>query len=98
MAPSEASATPTEASLHEAALAHLARYATTQAGLVRVLDRRIERWARAAAADADAVQAAKRIARAVAARLAAAGTVDDAAFAAGRASRLVRSGHSSRAV
>jgi regulatory protein len=98
MARIDANAPPTEASLHEAALSHLARYATTQAGLVRVLDRRIERWARAAAADGEAVQAAKRMARAVATRLAASGTVDDAAFAASRASRLVRSGHSRRAV
>ena len=94
----DANAPPTEASLHEAALSHLARYATTQAGLVRVLDRRIERWARAAAADGEAVQAAKRMARAVATRLAASGTVDDAGFAASRAGRLVRSGHSRRAV
>jgi regulatory protein len=98
MARAPATAAPTEASLHEAAVAHLARYATTQAGLVRVLDRRIERWARASAADGDAVQAAKRAARVVAARLVASGVVDDAAFAASRASRLVRTGHSRRAV
>ena len=39
---------PTEATLHEAALAHLSRYAASRAGLTRVLDRRCERWARAA--------------------------------------------------
>ncbi len=94
----EASAAPTEASLHEAALAHLARYATTQAGLLRVLDRRIDRWARAADAERDAVQVAKRMVRVVVARLAASGAVDDAAFAANRARRLIRAGHSRRAV
>ncbi len=98
MARALASASPTEASLYEAALAHLARYAATQAGLIRVLDRRIERWARATAAESDAVKAAKRTARTVAARCAATGVVDDAAFAASRASRLIRSGHSRRAV
>ncbi|MCW3473375.1 RecX family transcriptional regulator [Limobrevibacterium gyesilva] len=90
---------PTEAALHEAALAHLARYATTQAGLVRVLDRRVDRWARAAASpDPDAVLAAKRAVRAVVARLAAAGVVNDAAFAESRARSLTRSGRSRRAV
>jgi regulatory protein len=98
MARTGALTSPTEASLHEAALAHLARYATTQMGLVRVLDRRIERWARAAEAETDAVQAAKRVSREVVARLVAAGLIDDAAFAASRAKRLVRSGHSQRAV
>ncbi|MDE2575859.1 MAG: hypothetical protein KGL55_11180, partial [Rhodospirillales bacterium] len=78
-------ADPTPTALHEAALAHLARYAATAAGLVRVLDRRVERWARAGAADAEAVAAARRAVREEVARLVAAGLVDDAAFAAGRA-------------
>jgi regulatory protein len=98
MAPTATSASPTEASLHEAAVAHLARYATTQAGLLRVLDRRIDRWARASSAEADAVHTAKRAARAVVARLAASGAVDDAAFAANRTRRLIRSGHSRRGI
>lgn len=38
---------PDEALLYEAAMAHVARYATTQAGLARVLNRRVDRWARA---------------------------------------------------
>ena len=37
---------PTRAKLHEAALAHLAKFSATEAGLIRVLDRRIARWAR----------------------------------------------------
>jgi regulatory protein len=96
---------PDEAMLHEAALAHLARYATTEAGLVRVLDRRILRWARAAEAEGrerDAVAAmaaaARAAARAVAARLVEARAVDDSAFAAARAARLARAGRSRRAI
>ncbi|MBS0559734.1 MAG: RecX family transcriptional regulator [Proteobacteria bacterium] len=95
---------PGQARLHEAALRHLARYAATAAGLTRVLDRRIARWAREAGADGDeaarieaAAAEARRAARAVVARLVAAGAVDDAAFAAARAKRLARSGRSRRA-
>jgi regulatory protein len=90
---------PTERTLHEAALAHLARYGTTRQGLVRVLDRRVERWARAVGdADPELVRAAKAAARTVADRLVAAGAVDDAAFAASRARSLARSGRSRRAI
>lgn len=96
---------PTEANLHEAALAHLARYGTTEAGLRRVLERRIARWAHAAGAggeDSAAIAAtaakARAAAAAIAARLAAAGAVNDAAFAASRARRLTRAGRSARAV
>jgi len=97
---------PTEAALHAAALAHLARYAATEAGLRRVLERRVSRWARAAGAmpDADsaaiaATAAAARVAAgAVAERLAKAGAVDDTAFATARAARLRRSGKSRRAI
>jgi regulatory protein len=98
MAQTGESAAPTEASLHEAALRHLARFATTEAGLARVLNRRVDRWARASNAEAAAVAEAKRAVRAVVARLVAAGAVDDAAFAAGRARRLARGGHSRRQV
>jgi regulatory protein len=93
-------AAPDEASLHEAALAHLGRYATTQAGLRRVLQRRIDRWVRSqpAGGDADQVKAAREAALRVVSRLAAVGAVDDAAFAASRAARLVRSGHSRCAI
>ncbi|HET6183690.1 MAG TPA: RecX family transcriptional regulator [Acetobacteraceae bacterium] len=93
------------AALHEAALAYLARYAATRATLARVLERRIARWARGAAADgmaAEAVDAGVAAARAAAAalvaRLAEAGAVSDAAFAAARARRLARAGKSRRAV
>lgn len=86
-----------EANLHEAALAHLARYATTQARLRRVLIRRVERWEREGA-DPEAVAAAKAAIGGVVSRLVAAGAVDDAAFAAARAARLARSGHSRRSI
>jgi len=97
-------APPTAEALHEAALAYLARYAATQATLRRVLERRIERWARGAeahGAERDTVArqaaAARQAARDVVARLAASGAVDDAAYAALRAGKLLRAGHSRRA-
>ncbi len=90
---------PDAAALHEAALAHLARYAATRATLLRVLLRRVDRWARAAEADDVAAHAAaaRAAAREVVARLAASGAVDDAGFARARAERLRRSGRSRRA-
>lgn len=96
---------PDAAALHDAALAHLARYATTRAGLQRVLGRRIDRWAHAAASDstdpdgvAAQADAARQAARQVVARLAAAGAVSDAAFAESRARSLLRAGRSRQAV
>jgi regulatory protein len=96
---------PNDAALHDAALAYLARYAATEAGLTRTLGRAVDRWSRRAlaeGADADAVAAqaaqARDSVRAVVARLAALGAVSDAAFAASRTRRLVRGGRSRRAV
>jgi len=96
---------PDASSLREAALSHLAKFSSTEANLVRVLRRRVGRWAaragregRPAEAVADAVAAAEAAAAAVARALAAAGAVDDAAFAAARARRLGRAGRSRRAV
>ena len=97
-APRPAGPPPDRASLHEAALRHLARYAATQAGMLRVLERRILRWQRAASADSEAAAPALRAAREVVAALAATGVIDDAGFAAARARRLVRAGRSRRAV
>ncbi|MGI3778078.1 MAG: RecX family transcriptional regulator [Janthinobacterium lividum] len=100
-----AGAAPTAARLHDAALLHLSRYAATEAGLLRVLARRVDRWARTAAdegADPDATRAAAARARAdaatVVARLAQSGMVNDAAYAASRARSLGRTGHSRRAI
>ncbi len=88
--------------LHEAALVHLARYATTEARLLRVLARRIARWRHSASGEPETLAAAEALslaaARRVVARLAAAGGVDDAAFAGARAARLHRAGRSRRAI
>lgn len=94
---------PGDATLYEAALAHLARYAATEAGLRRVLDRRIDRWARSVTdsdpqAVAAQVAAARQAARQVVTRLAAAGAISDAAFAESRARSLTRAGRSRQAV
>ena len=96
---------PTVGSLREAALNHLARFSSTEANLVRVLQRRVARWAQRANREsqpAELVAAAMARARAEAAAVARAlvstGTVDDAAFAAARARRLARGGRSRRAV
>jgi regulatory protein len=90
---------PTEDSLAEAALAHLARYATTEAGLARVLANRVRRWAREAGVEDEASLAGLRAAVArVVARLAAAGAVSDSAFAEARARRLARGGRSRAAI
>ncbi len=96
---------PTAARLHDAALLHLSRYAATEAGLLRVLARRIDRWARSAAdedADPDATRAAAARARGdaaeVVAKLAKSGVVNDAAYAQSRARSLGRTGHSRRAI
>lgn len=97
---------PTRLLLHDAALAHLARFAATEAGLVRVLHRRVDRWARAAEAEgaldpeslAAAQQASRQAAREVARALVQSGVLDDAAFAGARARSLTRAGRSRRAV
>ena len=104
-APRPAGHAPSAARLREAALAHLARFAATEAALRRVLERRVDRWARAAEAEGqprEATAAAAARARAAAAEVAAAmvqaGAVDDAAFAESRARRLARAGRSRRAI
>lgn len=85
-----------EGGLYESALNHLARYAATEASLKRVLARKIERAA--GEEGGDAARLAQARIPAVIARLRAAGALDDAAFAASRAQRLVRAGKSARAV
>lgn len=95
---------PDEASLREAAVSHLARYGTTKANLARVLQRRIDRWVRAATGEWDADEIREVAARArtaiagIVETLAAEGAVDDAAFAEIRARRLRRAGRSQRAI
>lgn len=86
--------------LHQAALSHLARFATTAAGLRCVLDRRVQRWAQRASGEhaPEAIAAycttARQAVRTIVATLVASGAVDDAAFAAARARRLLRAGRS----
>jgi regulatory protein len=96
---------PDAASLHEAALDYLARYAATEVGLRRVLERRVDRWARMATgggADRDDVAAqaaaARNLVRDVVSRLVAAAAVNDVTFAQSRSRSLVRAGRSRRAV
>lgn len=98
MAPGRATP-PTRDALHEAALRHLSRYAATEAGLRRVLERRIARWARDAGEDAsEEIAAARLSAREVVARLVEIGALDDAAYAETRSRRLRREGRSRLAV
>jgi regulatory protein len=96
---------PDRAALHEAALAHLARFAATEGALLRVLQRRVQRWerrARESNLDPDTIAAASAAglaaAREVVGHLVDAGAVDDAAFAAARVQRLHREGRSRRAI
>jgi regulatory protein len=105
--PAAADAAPADAAppgadtLYQAALTHLARYAATEAGLRRVLRRRVDRWARLQTdpdAAAGAVADAQAAIEAVILRLAQAGAVSDAAFAENRAKSLVRGGRSTRSV
>lgn len=100
MAQPAALPTPTPASLQEAAVNYLARFAATEAGLRAVLNRRIDRWARSAAADdlPEQVSALKQAARLVSARMVELGLINDAAFAEQRAAGLTRTGRSRRAV
>jgi regulatory protein len=100
--PRPAGPPPDAATLREVAIAHLARFAATEAGLRRVLARRVERWARAAEAErqediAPRAAASRAAAAEVAKRLVAEGAVDDKGFAESRARRLLRGGHSRRA-
>ncbi|MBL6076516.1 RecX family transcriptional regulator [Belnapia sp. T18] len=92
---------PGEAKLREAALAHLARFAATELGLRRVLERKVDRWARRAEAEGqDTAPAAevRALAAQVARQMVALGAVDDAAFAMARARRLAKAGRSRRAI
>jgi regulatory protein len=91
-------AAPTEQSLYEAAVDYLARYAATTTTLTRVLDHRVERWARLQGEAAEDVPALFEAVRRVVARLEAAGAVSNEAFAAARVRSLTRAGRSRRAI
>jgi regulatory protein len=100
--PSDQPRPPPDAdSLYHAAVHYLARYAATEAGLRRVLMRRVDRWARLqtdSGAAAPVIDAAREAIAGVIARLVEAGAVSDTAFAENRATSLVRSGQSRRMV
>jgi len=81
--------------LERAALAHLARFATSEAGLRRVLMRRVARAARAGTVDPDTAAAAVE---ALLARYRRSGLIDDRVFAEARAASLHRNGSSARAI
>ena len=89
---------PDEAALHDAALRYLARYSATAAVLTRVLNKRVDNWARKSGAEdsAQSARAARETVRRVVAKLTGTGTVNDAAFAETRARRLTRTGTSRR--
>jgi regulatory protein len=92
---------PDAGSLYQTALAHLARYAATEAGLRHVLHRVVDRWARTQAdpeAAAPAITAAREAIEGAIGRLVQAGAISDAAFAEHRAKSLARGGRSNRAV
>jgi regulatory protein len=94
---------PGASALREAALAYLSRFAATEAGLARVLDRRIERWAALARAEGDedvdaAAAGAREQVRALVRDLARSGALDDRLYAEARARSLARAGRSRRAV
>ena len=100
--PLPAGPAPDATSLRQAALTHLSRFATTESGLVRVLDRRVDRWARRARDEGmepgPMIVEARAMVRQVARALAASGVVDDRTYAASRARSLGRSGRSRQAV
>ena len=89
---------PTEDTLRAAALAYLARYSATQSGLLQVLTRRVQRWARRAGMDSASCAPSLAAARKVVTRLAALGVIDDALFTATRVKTLQRAGRSRRAI
>lgn len=96
---------PDAASLREAALAHLARFATTEQGLRQVLDRRLRRWgvraSRAGLPNEDiesAIAALRPAIDGIVASMTDLGAVDDAGYARNRAVSLTRTGRSRRAV
>jgi regulatory protein len=92
---------PDAANLREAAMNYLARYAATEAGLRRVLAKRVDRWAQTQGDPdiaAPIVAAAREAIDTVVVALIRVGAVSDAGFAEGRARTLVRTGRSRRAI
>jgi regulatory protein len=93
---------PDATTLRAAALAHLSRFAATEAGLTRMLERRVQNWARKSTEPPERVAAQAAQARAcipdLVRRLAESGAVSDTIFAQTRARALARAGRSRRAI
>ena len=90
---------PTAASIENAALHYLERFASSAANLRRVLLRRVERAARAYPDEAEALrESGTQAIEALLTRWRAAGLLDDATFAEGRVRSLRRAGGSTRAI
>ena len=103
--PREPGAAPTRATLHEAALAYLARGAATADSVKKTLERRIGNWARRsvrAGRDAEGVvrdtATARELIAEIVARLREVGLVNDSTFAENRAKRMSTAGRSRRAI
>lgn len=101
----EIPAAPDVRTLREVALAYLARCATTEQGLRRVLERRLRRWATQAVRHGleertaqETVMSLRDGVEAVVKAMLALGAVNDPAFARSRAARLAREGRSRKAV
>ncbi|AHI26433.1 regulatory protein RecX [Komagataeibacter swingsii] len=96
---------PDPARLREAALAYLARFSATRAGVERMLARHIDRWVRRAVSHGmdegeatRAVQPARGAIAGIVADMEGLGAVDDARFSEFRARSLARAGRSRRMV
>lgn len=92
---------PNAETLREAALNYLARFAATEAGLRRVLQRRIDRWARETADRDDMAEKAAAAAAeipGIVARMVALELLNDAAFAERHAKGLALGGRSRRVI
>ncbi len=96
---------PSEARLRDIALHHLSKFSSTQANLVQVLKRRVQRWALRAkkeGQDADHVEEQKMLACQAVLKIAQSmvdvGAINDDSFAKSRVRSLSRSGRSKRAI
>lgn len=89
-----------EAELHEAALSYLARFSASRARLALILARRLERARRRQGVEEGKERAERERAliERVIGRLAAAGLIDDEAYAAARSRRLLARGQSPRRI
>ncbi|MBR0560289.1 regulatory protein RecX [Neokomagataea anthophila] len=101
----EIPAAPDFRTLRETALAHLARFATTEQGLRQMLERRLRRWGmRAVQAGLNEEELTEKLTSLrgiiddVVYAMRALGAVDDPGFARTKASSLARTGRSRRAV